>query len=747
MSSKRWPQALLAVAVGALLVGVPPAPMRASTTYTWTDKLGTHAWASAGNWDPEGTPEDGDSIDIPANMGNVDNVPSVSLEQVTLARGDSLQIGDHLVTAKILDWNGGYIDGNMSVSQVATISDPSDAPTQLSSGISANPVTLTLTGTTVLTGTLELNGDVTIDNFGTFTNLLANIDGKVCCVHPSVFDNEGTLIGGTLGNMRYTGEVGAIAQGSILLDGGSHILKSGTLIGGGSTLDIDGAALQVNGTLKLGSGAKLIQGGPLPGDHTDVTGTFTLQGPVSGAAASWEWQGGTTYASMTLGQKAGLALKTTAFKQLNGASGSLGIGLLKVPPGATVTQSTSSFNLAGTVQNRGTWLVPSGQAATITGNGVSRPFQDFGLLDVTAASLTVTNARLDLSRDSNLAAAGVLKGGQVLLSDGELHLADGAAIDGASAVVKLDGGIEVSGGGTLQLRNGAEVDGRNASVLTGFTVGGSGRWDFGSGYLSANMIFGTGVTFRIYQPSSAPIAKHMQTQGGQGIVVDSKGTTLQSGDPVQVVPGTRIVNEGDWHILHGGFSSSSSGAQFVNQKALTVDVGGPDMASLSNMKLVQQGTFLVAVGSTFAVGSGSQQVAGTTTVKGRLSTGVNYRISGGTLTGGGTIDGNVLNEAVVAPGNGIGKLTITHGYTQVASGDLRIDLKNSVFDQLIVGGPVVLAGHLHLVLNQSGALTGTARTLLTATTLTGTPTVVFGALPKSKWKITVTSTALKLLPR
>ena len=261
------------------------------------------------------------------------------------------------------------------------------------------------------------------------------------------------------------------------------------------------------------------------------------------------------------------------------------------------------------------------------------------------------------------------------------------------------------------------------------------------------MVFGTGVTFRIYEPSSGPTDKHLQTQSGQGIVLDSKGSAVQSGDAVQVVPGTKIVNEGDWHILHGGFSSTSSGAQFVNQKTLTVDVGGPDVAALSNMKLLQQGTLVVEAGSTFAVGSGSQQSAGTTTVNGQLDTVATYRVAGGTLSGGGTVDGSVRNEAVVAPGDAIGKLTITHAYTQTASGDLRIDLKNAAFDQLIVGGPAALAGHLHLILKQSGALSSTPRTLLTASTVSGSPSVVFGALPKSLWKVTVSGTSVRLVPK
>ena len=54
------------------------------------------------------------------------------------------------------------------------------------------------------------------------------------------------------------------------------------------------------------------------------------------------------------------------------------------------------------IDNRGTWKVRSGKAATITGNGVTRPSVVFGRLDASGGGLTVTNARLELARDPSL---------------------------------------------------------------------------------------------------------------------------------------------------------------------------------------------------------------------------------------------------------------------------------------------------------------------------------------------------------
>jgi len=67
------------------------------------------------------------------------------------------------------------------------------------------------------------------------------------------------------------------------------------------------------------------------------------------------------------------------------------------------------------------------------------------------------------------------------------------------------------------------------------------------------------------------------------------------------------------------------------------------------------------------------------------------------LGGSGVINGNVVNNGVVSPGNSPGILTINGDFTQTAAGTLLIELAStSVFDQLVVNGNAALAGTLQI---------------------------------------------------
>src|SRR5262249_5347725 len=78
-------------------------------------------------------------------------------------------------------------------------------------------------------------------------------------------------------------------------------------------------------------------------------------------------------------------------------------------------------------------------------------------------------------------------------------------------------------------------------------------------------------------------------------------------------------------------------------------------------------------------------------------------IRGGTLSGTGTINGNVSNFAQVLPGLSPGVLTINGNYTQTPSGVLVLEFNgygaSAGYDQLRVNGTVDLAGTLTLVGN------------------------------------------------
>jgi outer membrane autotransporter protein len=74
--------------------------------------------------------------------------------------------------------------------------------------------------------------------------------------------------------------------------------------------------------------------------------------------------------------------------------------------------------------------------------------------------------------------------------------------------------------------------------------------------------------------------------------------------------------------------------------------------------------------------------------------------SGGLLGGIGVIGGSVVNSGIVSPGDSPGTLTVAGGYTQTASGTLRIEVAGTAqgqFDLLAVGGHASLAGTLQLI--------------------------------------------------
>jgi hypothetical protein len=109
------------------------------------------------------------------------------------------------------------------------------------------------------------------------------------------------------------------------------------------------------------------------------------------------------------------------------------------------------------------------------------------------------------------------------------------------------------------------------------------------------------------------------------------------------------------------------------------------------------GTVTIAAGGTFSTfGLDYIQSAGTTTVDGTLVA-PNVEVNGGSLTGSGTIQANVINAGTVAPGDTFGTLTIQGNYTQTATGVLDIHISGAnAYGQLAVTGSATLSGTLQM---------------------------------------------------
>jgi hypothetical protein len=188
--------------------------------------------------------------------------------------------------------------------------------------------------------------------------------------------------------------------------------------------------------------------------------------------------------------------------------------------------------------------------------------------------------------------------------------------------------------------------------------------------------------------------------GSGGILLSVTGHFSNSGDLEiqngQVSVAGNISNSGTI-----GFSDGSSlyGASLSNSGTLNISFSSPEYGggylavnSFNNTGTVELGS-AVEGGSKLTVfpGGSYTQTAGLTDVDGILMA-PSVNISGGTLSGGGSISGDVINDAIVSPGDPA-TLTIDGNYTQKADGTLVIDIASATdFSMLDVTGQASLDG-------------------------------------------------------
>jgi uncharacterized repeat protein (TIGR01451 family) len=150
-----------------------------------------------------------------------------------------------------------------------------------------------------------------------------------------------------------------------------------------------------------------------------------------------------------------------------------------------------------------------------------------------------------------------------------------------------------------------------------------------------------------------------------------------------------------------------NGGTFNNEGAFIKLAGaaGDGVTRFGSVTFTNSGSVRIGAESTVEVVGGSYiQSAGSTTLQNgtvaMLSTGGTVNIKGGTLTGSGTISGNVVNAGTVSPGLPTGVLTIVGNYAQTATGLLNLDIGGLVpgtdFDQVDVRGTVALDGALNV---------------------------------------------------
>ncbi len=208
--------------------------------------------------------------------------------------------------------------------------------------------------------------------------------------------------------------------------------------------------------------------------------------------------------------------------------------------------------------------------------------------------------------------------------------------------------------------------------------------------------------------------------------------------------GTLNLGGTEPYFAIGGPGADGSQPTFINdgtmvQDATTGTFFEMPVVNTGSMNVVQgtlgltasnSGTVTVAAGAALS-SDDYTQTAGSTILNGGEFDGGTFTLSGGILSGYGTVNANIANaEQVIAGGTGAaGVLTINGDYTQTPSGSLDVEIGGTAagtqYDQLEVTGQAALAGTLSISLLTGFSPTlGQTFTIASANPLSGTFTNV-----------------------
>jgi hypothetical protein len=313
--------------------------------------------------------------------------------------------------------------------------------------------------------------------------------------------------------------------------------------------------------------------------------------------------------------------------------------------GSPVTDSSTYFSTAGYIwNNSGILAIASGATINLgdyfTIDDFENHFRQLGVnLNLSQYKVNLIGT-IDNSRADN-----PLTGGNLILdrATGSLHLATGVITGGT---------ITTSASNDLIATNAAYTD------------------DYSIGFLGFAMVATNWGYFYVYS-NPVPI-------GGGSL----DGVTLDGVLDMQSIPAaTATVLDG--LTLNGVLALTGPGA------ALDFGSGG-----FSNA-----GTAVIGNGAVVSVGTADYtQSGGFTTVNGTLVAG-NVYLDGGVLNGAGTILANVVNAALLVPGDPFGTLTVQGNYTQTATGVLLIPIAGpNQYGQLAVTASATLDGILQVSL-------------------------------------------------
>ena len=413
----------------------------------------------------------------------------------------------------------------------------------------------------------------------------------------------------------------------------------------------------------------------------------------------------------------------------SGAGGVTNQGLLEATSGSILTLQNSTFtNTGGTILASGAGSAVNLSGATIV-NGVLNT-NTGGVIQTVAGNGTIdtvtNNGTVQVNDNTNLTLHNTItNNGTIALNSGG-NFTD-VLIDGAP--------VTLAGGGTVTLGNSTanriySAAGTGTLINSDNTIQGAGQIGIGQTTIT-NQAAGT-----IIANQSNPLTISAGSGGftNNGTLRATAGSTLNVTGPfTNFNSGANTLTGGTYQVLNGTFKFDNANivtnaarvvldgasSQIVNQSSVdalsafanNTAAGSFTIQNGRNLTtaapFTNAGAMFVGTGSTLTTPGSYNQTGGATTLNTTFAdssaklTATTVNLSGGTLTGNGTINGNVANTGgAVNPGLGAGKIQINGTYGQSSGGSLNIDLgghaQGSQYDLLSISNTATLGGTLNV---------------------------------------------------
>jgi len=368
----------------------------------------------------------------------------------------------------------------------------------------------------------------------------------------------------------------------------------------------------------------------------------------------------------------------------------------------------TSVSITGPFTNEGSIVVECGEeAGSCTGGseslsgGGTEPFTNKGTIVLRGRGTDlylqgkIVNEGTFEAHDESRFTGGT---GSEVINEGTVKIADGAVLSTQKHFTNGAGGsIESTGTGHfLETGHFIQGEGTTSGEPVHFTGGTGAALELtGSGESSFLMEGGSsfGLSGNLAPLQSLAIYRE---SGDSSATVSTSGAFTNAGT-LLIGCGTEaaLCTEGTQEYLS---VSTAGGAKLTNTGAITLQGRGSAARLLGNV--LNEGGTIVAHDYARITGGSFEQTAGTTSaVAGGELEAPSLALAGGTLGGGGTFTGSVVNSGgTVSPGASPGILTIGGDYTQESSGALSAEIEGATvgaqYDRLVVEGAASLDGTL-----------------------------------------------------